>query len=202
MFLVWTPGTWGEPMLTDGHLISLYVSWLVGWCQKWPLQSGTDPVYSQPKLLMPPPATGSSEFTVGSVMPALDESPRRVSHSLADRELLIRNVLEAVGARREVISEWLWRYRTGTVITGRNSSGVSDDTKDILFGESAWGGDAPAHGRPGGPWSVFLLWILWTWGKPMSTDSTALHECAETNRTSGGEKRDGSGGRVSLPDHQ
>ena len=29
-------------------------------------------------------------------------------------------------------------------------------------------------------------------------DSTVLHEYAETNRTSGGEKRDGSGGRVSL----
>ena len=61
------------------------------WCQ--------DPVYSQ--------ATGSSEFRVGSVMPVLDESPRRVSHSSADREFLIRNVLEAVGARREVISERL-----------------------------------------------------------------------------------------------
>ena len=33
-------------------------------------------------------------------------------------------------------------------------------------------------------------------------DSTVLHEYAETNRTSGGKKRDGSGGRVSLPDHQ
>ena len=35
------------------------------WCQ--------DPVYSQPKLLMPHPATGSSEFTVGDVMPALTQ---------------------------------------------------------------------------------------------------------------------------------
>ena len=50
---------------------------------------------------MSPPATGSSEFRVGSVMPALDKSPQRVSHSSTDRELLIRTVLEAVGARRE-----------------------------------------------------------------------------------------------------
>ena len=66
------------------------------WCQ--------DPVCIQPKLLMPPLATGSLEFRVGSVMPALDESIRRVSHSSADRELLICTVLEPVGARLEVIS--------------------------------------------------------------------------------------------------
>ena len=35
------------------------------WCQ--------DPVYSHPKLLMPPPVTDSSEFRVGSVMPTLNE---------------------------------------------------------------------------------------------------------------------------------
>ena len=35
-----------------------------------------------------------------------------------------------------------------------------------------------------------------------SVDSTVLHEYTEMNRTSGGEKRDSSGGRVSLPDHQ
>ena len=42
MFLLWTPGTWGEPMLTDGHFFSLSVGWLVGWCQKWPLPIDTD----------------------------------------------------------------------------------------------------------------------------------------------------------------
>ena len=62
---------------------------------------GQDSAHRQPKLLMPPPVSGSSEFRVGSVMPALDESPRRVSHSSADRELLIRSVLEAAGERRE-----------------------------------------------------------------------------------------------------
>ena len=30
-FLLWSPGTWGELMLTDGHFFSLSVSWLVGW---------------------------------------------------------------------------------------------------------------------------------------------------------------------------
>ena len=62
---------------------------------------GHDSTHRQPKLLMPPPVTGSSEFRVGSVMPAVDQSPRRVDHSSADRELLICTVLEAVGACRE-----------------------------------------------------------------------------------------------------
>ena len=33
--------------------------------------------------------------------------------------------------------------RIGTVITGRNSSGVSDERKDIVSGESARRGNAP-----------------------------------------------------------
>ena len=38
-------------------------------------------------------------------MPTSNESPRMVMHSSADKELLIRNVLEAVGARRNVMSK-------------------------------------------------------------------------------------------------
>ena len=70
------------------------------WCQ--------DPVYSQPTLLMPPPSTGKSSrmrYRIGNVIPTLNKSPRRARHNAADRELLIRNVLEAVGARRDVMSE-------------------------------------------------------------------------------------------------
>ena len=63
-----------------------------------------DTVYRKPKLLMPPPATDSSVFTVESVMPTSDESTRRWSHSSADRELLIRNVLETMATRRDIIS--------------------------------------------------------------------------------------------------
>ena len=88
---------------------------------------GQSSTHRQPKLLMPSPAINSSEFRVGSVMPALNQSPRRVNHSSADRELLIRTVLEAVRARRET---------------------HIDDER---------------------PWSVFLLWIPWTWGEPMPT---------------------------------
>ena len=69
------------------------------WCQ--------DPVYSQQTLLIPPPSTGKSsrmQYRVGNVIPASNKSPRRAEHGAADRELLIRNVLEAVGARREVMS--------------------------------------------------------------------------------------------------
>ena len=52
-------------------------------------------------------SSGDRLFRVGSVMPALNESSRRVRHSSADRELLIRNVFEALGARRNVMSERL-----------------------------------------------------------------------------------------------
>ena len=67
---------------------------------RWPLKCT---VYRKPKLLMPPPETDSSVFTVESVMPTSDESPRRGSHSSVDRELLIRNVLEAMGTRRDIV---------------------------------------------------------------------------------------------------
>ena len=70
------------------------------WCQ--------DPVYGQPMLLIPPPSTGKSsrmQYRVGNVIPALNKSPRRAGHAEADRELLMRNMLEAVGARRDVMSE-------------------------------------------------------------------------------------------------
>ena len=42
MFLLRSPGTWGEPVLKNRHFVSLSVGWLVSWCQKWPLPSGTD----------------------------------------------------------------------------------------------------------------------------------------------------------------
>ena len=38
-------------------------------------------------------------------MPAASEPPPRVTHSSADRELLIQNVLEAVRSRRNIIPE-------------------------------------------------------------------------------------------------
>ena len=100
----------------------------------------------------------------------MNESSRRGSHSLADRELLIRNVLEAMGTRRDIISgrrrntelEQLLRDAThvGSVMIQETSSPAS------LPGG---GGGAPAHGRPGGQWSVFLLWIIWTLGEPIYT---------------------------------
>ena len=42
---------------------------------------GQSSTHRQPKLIMPSRAISSSEFRVGSVMPALDQSPRRVNHS-------------------------------------------------------------------------------------------------------------------------
>ena len=131
------------------------------WCQ--------DPVYRQPKLLMPPPATGSSEFRVGSVMPALDESPRRVSHSSADRELLIRNVLEAVGVRREVISERLQSRELELLLLDVTPVGSVMIEKTSSPASLPGGGTPPHTDDLGNCGQCFLLWILWTWGEPMST---------------------------------
>ena len=40
IFLVWMPGTWGEPMFTSGHFFSISATGVVGGCPKWPI-SGT-----------------------------------------------------------------------------------------------------------------------------------------------------------------
>ena len=48
---------------------------------------------------MPSPAISSTEFRVGRVVPSLNQSPRRVNHSSAGREL-VRTVLEVVRERR------------------------------------------------------------------------------------------------------
>ena len=101
-------GRWIVPQTLIGDIVDSWRIWeshaepvaIDKWCQ--------DPVYSQPKLLIPPPSTGKSsrmQYRVGNVIPAWNKSPRRAGHGAADRELLIRNVLEAVGARRDVISE-------------------------------------------------------------------------------------------------
>ena len=69
------------------------------WCQ--------NSEYSHPILLKPLPVTRSPSKSlnrVGSVMPELMGSRRRAVHRPGDRELLIRNILEAVGARRNVTS--------------------------------------------------------------------------------------------------
>ena len=42
VFLVWTSGTWGEPMFTSGHLFSIFATGVVGACLKWPISGDTD----------------------------------------------------------------------------------------------------------------------------------------------------------------
>ena len=34
---MWTPGTWGEQMFTDGRFFSLSATRLVGRCEEWPI---------------------------------------------------------------------------------------------------------------------------------------------------------------------
>ena len=134
------------------------------WCQ--------DPEYSQPTLLMPPPPTGSSnrlQYRVGNVMPVWNKSPRRVRHSSADRELLICNVLEAVGARRNVMSEQSRSSELELLL--REVAPVGSVIKE----KTSIPASPPGRGTPhqtddlGGPWPVFLLWIIWTWSEPMFT---------------------------------
>ena len=128
-------------------------------------------MYSQPTIRKPHPVTCGSaqlQYRVGSVMPVSNESPRRVMHSSADRELLIRNVLEAVGARRNVNSKRS-RSRELELSTRYASGGVSHGRKDIPAGGSASRGNAPTNGRSVGPWPVFLLWIPWSRSEPMFT---------------------------------
>ena len=42
MFLVWTPGTWVEPMFTSGHFFSISATGVVGRFPKWPISGDTD----------------------------------------------------------------------------------------------------------------------------------------------------------------
>ena len=118
-----------------------------------------DPVYSQPTLLRRPPATCGSarlQYKVGSVMPASNESPRRVMHSSVDRELLIRNVLEAVGARRMLIQNGRGGRELELLLRDMPPVGSVHGRKDIPAGGSASRGNAPTNGRPVGPWPVFF----------------------------------------------
>ena len=42
VFLVRTPGTWGEPVFAGGHFFSVLVAGLVGRCPGWPISGDTD----------------------------------------------------------------------------------------------------------------------------------------------------------------
>ena len=100
----------------DGAAVEASIGDIVDSCHIWeshaePVAMDSvqqDPVDSQSTLHKPPPATFGSarlQHKVGSVMPAASEPPPRVTHSSAERELLIQNVLEAVRSRRNIIPE-------------------------------------------------------------------------------------------------
>ena len=90
-----------------------------------------DPFDSQPMLRNPTPAT--LQHRVGSVMPAASESPPRVTHSSADRELLIQSCEIAP----EHYSRTVAGKRVGIYVTGYASGGTSHGRKDISASESA-----------------------------------------------------------------
>ena len=97
-----------------------------------------NPFDSQPTPGMAPLVTFGSarvQHKVGSVMPAVSETPPRVTHSSADRELLIENVLEAVRTP-EHYSRTVAGKRVGIYVMGYASGGISQGRKDISAGES------------------------------------------------------------------
>ena len=42
MFLVWTPGTWGEPMFAGGHFFPISTTRMVSGSPEWPISGDTD----------------------------------------------------------------------------------------------------------------------------------------------------------------
>ena len=42
VFLVWTPGTWSEPMFTSGHFFYISATGVVGGGPEWPISGNTD----------------------------------------------------------------------------------------------------------------------------------------------------------------
>ena len=42
VFLMRTPGTWGEPVFAGGHFFSVLVAGMVDGCPGWPISGGTD----------------------------------------------------------------------------------------------------------------------------------------------------------------
>ena len=62
--------------------------------------SGQSLKHRQRILPRPSPTISNSESRVGGLVPSTNHPPRRVDHNMADRELLIRTVLEVVRERR------------------------------------------------------------------------------------------------------
>ena len=103
----------------DGAAAEASIGYIVDSCRIWESHTETvvvgsvrqDPVDSQSMLQATvldksSPATfGSARLQqdVGSVIPTARRPPPRVTHSSADRELLIQNILEAVRTRRTTI---------------------------------------------------------------------------------------------------
>ena len=54
VFLVRTPGTWGEPMFAGGHFFSVLVAGLVGECPGWPIyrviRASSTGMWSNPRM--------------------------------------------------------------------------------------------------------------------------------------------------------
>ena len=95
------------------------------------------------------------------MIPALNKSPRRARHGVADRELLIRNVLEAVGARRDVMSERSRNRELELLLRDVTPVGSVIKEKTSPPASPSGGRSPPSHRRSGGLWPVFLLWVFW-----------------------------------------
>ena len=132
------------------------------------------------RILPIPSRTISKKSGVGGLGPAMNGPPRRADHNMADRELLIRTVLKVVrecrGTNMNEEGDRGQCFSCGFLGHGVNRCTRLDRSFPYI--------------TPG--WSVNLRD-----GKYRASKLTG-----DVHISTRGKKRDGSGGRVSLPDHQ
>ena len=92
----------------DGAALETSILDIVDSCHIWESHGepadianrGRSLTHRQPILPRPSPAISNSESRVGGLGPSTNRPPRRADHSMVDRELLIRTVLEVVRERQ------------------------------------------------------------------------------------------------------
>ena len=116
-----------------------------------------------------PVTSGSTRLhqDVGRVIPTTRGPPPGVTHSSADREILMQNVLEAIRARRTAT---VGGTGVGIYVVGHASGWINHGRKDISAGTSTSRGSDPTNERSVETWPVLLLRTTRSWSEPMFAD--------------------------------